>query len=77
MEENNEIQLLALIAKQPGNQQISGKKQGRGFFRGGKREHFHFLNLKILKYEWLKVYGVFSKYFPGIFNEFLRGGSVY
>ena len=72
MEENNEIQLLALIAKQPGNQQISGKKQGRG-----KREHFHFLNLKILKYEWLKVYGIFSKYFPDIFNGFLRGGSVY
>ena len=77
MEENNEIQLLALIAKQPNNQQISGKKQGRGFFRRGKREHFHFLNLKILKYEWLKVYGVFSKYFPDIFNGFLRGGSVY
>ena len=53
MEENNEIQLLALIAKQPGNQQISGEKQGRGFFRKGKREHFLFLNLKTLKHKWL------------------------
>ena len=70
MEENNEIQLLALIAKQPGNQQISGKKQGRGVFRKGKREHFLFLTIKILKYKWLKVYGVFSKYFPDIFNGF-------
>ena len=78
MEENNEIQLLALIAKQPGNQQISGKKRGRGFFfRKWKREHFLFLTLKILKYKWLKVYGVFSKYFPDIFNGFWSGGSVY